>query len=51
VKRGDGDRAIYITNNLDYISELEDGSSRQSPSGMVAVTMLELEAGIKNVLR
>tara|TARA_R110000803_G_scaffold70656_1_gene133612 strand:- start:240 stop:602 length:363 start_codon:yes stop_codon:yes gene_type:complete len=51
VKKGDGERAIYITNNLDYISELEDGSSKQSPNGMVAVTMLELEAGIKNVLR
>lgn len=51
LKKGDGEEAIYITNNLDYISELEDGSSKQSPEGMVALTMLEIEAGIKNVLR
>jgi len=51
LKKGDGEAAIYITNNLDYVFELENGSSKQSPEGMVAVSMLELEAGIKNVLR
>lgn len=51
LKKGDGEAAIYITNNLDYISDLEDGSSKQSPNGMVSITMLELEAGIRNVLR
>jgi hypothetical protein len=50
LSKGDGEEAIYITNNLDYIFELEDGSSKQAPRGMVNVSMLELEAGIKNVL-
>lgn len=34
---------IYITNNLPYIKELEDGRSRQAPRGMVAVTVQELK--------
>ncbi len=41
-------RVVWISNNLDYIEFLEDGSSKQtqdhdgSPQGMVALTMLEL---------
>jgi hypothetical protein len=31
--------AIYITNNLPYIGELERGWSMQAPKGMVAVTV------------
>jgi len=49
--KGDGDDAIFITNNLEYVHELENGSSKKAPDGMVAITMLELEAGIRNVLR
>jgi len=33
--------AIYLTNNLPYIERLENGSSTQAPSGMVAVTIAE----------
>jgi hypothetical protein len=51
LRKGDGENAIFITNNLPYINELENGSSKQTPRGMVAVTMLELEAGMRNVLR
>jgi hypothetical protein len=32
---------IWITNNLPYIETLEDGSSEQAPTGMVAVTLAE----------
>lgn len=32
----------YLTNNLDYIEELEKGSSKQSPHGMVGVTATRL---------
>ena len=37
---------IYITNNLEYIVMLENGSSKQSPAGMVAVTVQELKSFI-----
>jgi hypothetical protein len=32
---------FYITNNVPYIDRLERGSSKQQPSGMVRVTVLE----------
>lgn len=50
LRKGDGEGPIYITNSLPYIGKLEDGSSTQAPSGMVATTMAEVEAGIKNVV-
>lgn len=31
--------AIYLTNNLPYILPLEQGSSKQAPSGMVQVNL------------
>jgi hypothetical protein len=33
---------IYIQNALPYIGELENGSSKQMPQGMVAVTLTEM---------
>ena len=51
--KGDGEKVIYITNNLPYIERLEDGWSKQSPSGMVGLTMIELSNAVRlrNVLR
>lgn len=37
---------ISIYNNLPYIIRLEDGHSKQAPTGMVAVTVTELQAGL-----
>jgi hypothetical protein len=34
----------YVTNNVEYIEELERGHSRQAPAGMLAVTYEELGA-------
>lgn len=34
---------IYITNNLPYIIKLEQGSSKQQPAGMVAITIREFD--------
>lgn len=34
-------QAIHITNNLDYIGELNDGSSNQAPPGYVQDAVLE----------
>lgn len=36
--------AVYITNNTPYINELEKGSSKQAPQGMVQVTLDRLGA-------
>lgn len=36
--------SIWITNNLPYIEELEDGHSDQAPNGMLAVTLAELRS-------
>ena len=33
---------VWLSNNLDYIEFLEEGSSRQAPEGMVAITVEEL---------
>ena len=51
--KGDGEKVIYITNNLPYIQRLEDGWSEQTPSGMVGVTMIELSNAVRlrNVIR
>jgi hypothetical protein len=35
--------SIIIQNNVEYIEELEDGSSTQAPQGMLAVTVAEIE--------
>jgi hypothetical protein len=34
--------AVFITNNVEYIIYLEDGTSDQAPKGMVAITIQEL---------
>lgn len=36
-------QVVYLTNNLPYAGRLEDGWSMQAPTGMVAVTVTELE--------
>jgi hypothetical protein len=44
VKSGD---MIYITNDLPYIQRLERGYSGQAPSGMVRITVAEMQAAFK----
>lgn len=33
---------VFITNNVEYILYLEEGTSKQAPSGMVALTLEEV---------
>lgn len=40
---------IYIQNNLSYISELNDGHSKQAPSGFVQTAILDAVNSIRNV--
>lgn len=41
--------AIWLVNNVPYAQKLEGGSSIQAPTGVVAVTMAELEAFFSQV--
>lgn len=40
---------IYLQNNLPYATRLEDGHSTQAPSGVVALTVAEIEAMFSGV--
>lgn len=43
-----GDGSTFLVNNLPYINELENGSSKQMPSGMVRATMAEMAGFMGN---
>jgi hypothetical protein len=40
---------IYLSNNLPYIRRLEEGYSQQAPAGMVALTVQEFAAIVKQI--
>ncbi len=40
----------YITNSIDYVRYLEEGSSTQAPEGMVGRTVAELRPMVRQVL-
>ncbi len=42
---------VYISNNLGYITYLEQGSSDRAPNGMVRVTVAEVETNVNTLLR
>lgn len=42
---------VFISNNLPYIEVLEDGSSKQAPQGMVAVTLEEVNRNLTRITR
>lgn len=42
IKGFSGDGSVLLINNLPYINELENGSSTQSPQGMVRITAAEM---------
>jgi len=39
-------QTIWIYNNVRYIKRLEDGWSTQAPTGMVAISVAEIQAGL-----
>lgn len=47
VARVDPFGTIFIANNLPYAEKLEEGSSKQAPAGMVAITIAEIEAAFR----
>lgn len=44
------DSTVFISNSLPYIETLENGNSKQAPEGMVAVTLAEVESGLKRLV-
>lgn len=46
----DGTQPIYITSAVLYIEYLEGGSSQQAPNGMVALTLIEVQAEMQKTL-
>lgn len=46
-----GDDTIYISNNLPYIKNLEYGSSKQAPNGMVGLTMTNIRSKIDKFIK
>lgn len=45
-----GTMPVYITTAIDYMKYLEDGSSKQSPAGMVRISMAEIEIEIEDII-
>ena len=41
---------IYVTNNVDYIQHLEEGTSKQAPAGMVRVTLAQVRAELETLI-
>lgn len=39
-----GDSSLFLTNSLPYSFELENGSSRQAPAGMIRLTLTEVSS-------
>lgn len=46
----DGTKPVFIVSNVPYIENLENGSSKQSPAGMVRVSVAETAAEIDSLL-
>ena len=45
------DNIVTISNNVEHIEYLEDGTSRQAASGMVAVSLVEFEISFREHLK
>jgi hypothetical protein len=43
----DGKQKSFVTNSLDYIRFLEEGSSQQAPSGFIAIALAKVEAKVE----
>ena len=40
---------LFLTNGVPYIKKLEEGSSKQAPQGMIAVTVAELRLFVERI--
>lgn len=44
-------KMIYITNSMPYAKKLEDGSSKQAPNGMVALTVQSFQDNVRKAAK
>lgn len=51
VKRSKLGQSIFFVNNLGYIKDLEDGTSKKSPEGMVKVTVAEFQQEVRKQVK
>jgi hypothetical protein len=49
VGRISGKKDVYITNNVEYIVFLEEGSSQKAPQGMTKIALAEAKAELDSV--
>ena len=49
-KSSKGDETLCLVNNLPYIKRLEDGYSKQSPVGMVGLTVQRFDSALKKAV-
>jgi hypothetical protein len=47
----DSDASIFLNNNLPYAKPVEDGWSKQAPSGMVGITVAEFQGIVQEAVR
>jgi hypothetical protein len=47
----DGTRPIYISNGVDYVQYLEEGSSQQAPSGFIRIAFERVEAEMEAIIQ
>lgn len=50
-KPSDKDEPILIVNNLPYAEAVENGHSKQAPSGMLAITVAEFDGIVQEAVR
>jgi hypothetical protein len=41
------DQSVFLTNNLPYAERLENGWSKQAPSGMVRLSVMEIQNSVR----
>lgn len=51
VKAIDGKEKVFVTNPVDYVRFLEDGSSEQAPSGFIAIGIARVEEKVDTIIQ
>lgn len=46
----DGTAPVFITSALPYAEAIESGHSKQAPAGMVAISIIEMEAELRHLM-
>jgi hypothetical protein len=41
--------SVFVTNSVDYVQYLEEGSSKQAPSGFLRISVAQIEAQVDDI--